>query len=258
MHIAEAHFEFQLRLNKNHTNGNANFFDYEIDAYLERGQTQVLYKYYKPNLQSGMGFEMNHVSIAALVNITVKSPELQGVLIPAELSTPGRYSINLGNLTYDLIFPTKIELWIKKNNCTKKAQDIRLFQQDDRKNYINQPSFTYGVVHIGYGKSSDTSGVNEKFTALYMDSTDVKGDKQFDITKAYISYVRKPKRPWLGTYDFTTDLLTLTPSNKVYEEGVDSPVSLELEEFFHDEIVDTAVQMAAQDWNRMTVRQQQS
>lgn len=251
MTIAEAHFEFQMRVNKSHTLGNANFFSYEIDSYLNKAQRKLLTDFYNPN---GMGFEDNSFNIAALANVTVTSPELQSVLLPVEVST-GKYMVNLGDLAYEFAFPTRVVCKIKSNNCVKTVNNIKLFRTDTRKNKLNQPNFQYSKVNISFGKSTDSSGL-VRFTALYLDATDTKETKQFDITEVYISYVKVPKRVWLGDYDVTTDLKTLTPSNKIYKTGVDSPVDFELSDIFHDQIVEIAANMAAMDLARMAQKAQ--
>lgn len=248
MDIGRAHFEFQLRLNKIHTSGNPNFFDYQIDAYFDRAQLELLGGYYTHGREPGSGFETSHQAIAALSNLLVKSPGLQSVLTPTEYST-GLFEVNLGDLAYDIVFPVKVEITAKKEKCTKRLT-YNLWQHDDVKNRINQPSWMYGRVHGNFAKSNSGTSL-PRFTSLYLDATNVKNQKEYDITQVFVSYLKRPVTPWLGTYDLTTDLKAPTGTNTVYTVG-DPPVSFELEEFFHNQIVNIAVDLAVNDLRKMT------
>jgi len=255
MEIGRAHFEFQLRLNKIHTFGNPNFFDYQIDAYLDRAQLDVVEAFYTMNQQAPQsGFEVSPQSISAIANLHIKSPAVQSVLSPTEYQT-GLYELNLGNLDYDIIFPTKVIVYAEKDNCQKQIS-MKLWQTDDTKNRINQPSWNYGKIHGNYGKSISGTSL-PMFTSVYLDTLNVKGNKEFDVVGVGVSYIKRPMYPWLGTYDLTTDLQTLTPANAIYEAGVDAPVGFELEEFFHNKIIDIAVNLAANDLRKMTAPPQQ-
>lgn len=248
MNIGRAHFEFQLRLNKIHTSGNPNFFDYQIDAYFDRAQLELLGGYFSYGRETGSGFEVSPQATAVLSNLLIKSPGLQSVLVPTEYST-GLYELNLGNLSYEIVFPVKVEITGKKDKCTKKFT-YNLWQHDDVKNRINQPSWVHGRVHGNFAKSVSGTGLPQ-FTSLYLDATNVKNQKEFDITQVFVTYLKRPTIPWLGTYDLTTDLKTAAGSNTIYTVG-DTPVSFELAEFFHNQIVDTAVAMAVNDLKKMT------
>lgn len=252
MTIGKAHFEFQQRLNKNHTAGNPNFFDFEIDAYLDRAQLELLGGFYAHGREKGSGFETSTEAIAALSNVTVKSPGAQSVLVPTEFggTDSGIYELNLGDLTYDIIFPIKAVILAEKDGCSKRLR-WELFQNDDVKNRINQPSWTYGKVHCNFAKS--TTGTNlPRFSSMFIDTTNVKDVKQYNVTGVNLTYIKRPAIPWLGTYDLTTDLQPLTPANKIYEAGVDAPVDFELEEFYHKQILNIAADLAVNDLRRMT------
>lgn len=249
MQIARAHFEFQQRVNKLHTSGNPNFYDYEIDAFFDRAQLEIMKGYYTFGNERGSGFEVNHAAIAVLSNLLVKSPGVQNVLYPTEYAT-GLYEINLGDLVHDIALPVKVEIEAKSGQCRKKMT-LKLWQHDDVKNRINQPSWNYGKVHGNFAKSPSGTTL-PRFTSLFLDSLNVKGEKEFEIIGVFITYIKRPRIPWLGTYDLTTDLQVLTPANKIYEAGVDDPVDFELEEIFHNQIVDIAADLAIRDLQRMT------
>jgi hypothetical protein len=249
MQIARAHFEFQERLNKLHTFGNPNFYDYEIDALFDRAQLELLKGYYSFGVEKGSGFEVNQFAISALSNLVIKSPGVQSVLYSTEYQN-GLYELNLGNLLYDIAFPVKVEVEIKKGLCRKKIT-LKQWQHDDVKNRINQPSWNYGKVHGNFAKSL-TGTTLPRFSSLYLDALNVKGEKEFDVLGVFITYIKRPRIPWLGTYDLTTNLQTLTTSNVIYEAGVDAPVDFELEEIYHNQIVDMAASFAARDLQIMT------
>jgi hypothetical protein len=248
MHIARAHFEFQERLNKLHNSGNPNFYDYEIDALFDRAQLELI-KGYGYGSEKGSGLEVNPISIAGLGNILVKSPGVQNVLSATEYQI-GLYEVNLGNLLYDIAFPVKVELEVRKGRCRKKII-LKQWQHDDVKNRVNQPSWNYGKIHGNFAKS--LTGITlPRYSSLYLDTLNVKGEKEYDVIGVYITYLKRPKMPWLGTYDLTTNLQTLTTLNTIYEATVDAPVDFELEEIFHNQIVDIAAGMAAKDLRIMT------
>jgi hypothetical protein len=251
MHIARAHFEFQERLNKLHTFGNPNFYDYEIDALFDRAQLEILKGYYSFGIEKGSGFESTQFSISALSNILIKSPGVQSVLYPSEYQT-GLYELNLGNLLHDIAYPIKVEVEVKKGQCRKKIT-LKQWQHDDVKNRVNQPSWNYGKIHGSFAKSL-TGTTLPRFSSLFLDTLNVKGEKEFDVIGVFITYLKRPRMPWLGTYNLTTDLQSLTALNKIYEAGVDDPVDFELEEIYHNQIVDIAATFAAKDLQIMTAR----
>ena len=271
MTIAEAHSEFLLRVNKLQTNANANFFAYQIDDYLDRAQLLFIDKFYPYNKRrqaagslgtatwSGKerGFEQDQYNISALANLAVRSPEVQIGLTPTETSVgSGLYYVNLGDLTFNLIFPTKVEARVFKEKCFKTFR-VDLFQQDDIKTRLNQPSFEFSKIHGNFAKSNETTDNNSRKSSIFLDTTNYKGVKQYDIETVYVSYIKRPEKPWLGTYNLTSDRKILTVNNKIYEQGVDDPVHMEIEEYFHDKIIDLAVDLAVKDWSRFTTSRQQ-
>lgn len=251
MSIGKTHLEFQKRVNKIHTSANPNFFDYEVDMYLDRAQLEFVSSFYKHGQAKGLGFEASTEAIAALSNITVKSPQVQSALVPTEL-TSGIYELNLSSLTYDIIFPVKAVILASKDNCSKRLR-WELFQNDDVKNRVNQPSWTYGKVHCNLAKSTSGNTL-PTFSSLFIDTTSVRDIKQFDVTGVEVTYIKRPNIPWLGTYTLTTDLkpLAVDSSNKIYETGADIAVDLEIEEFYHKNIINIAADLAVADLRRMT------
>jgi len=252
MTIAQSHRELLLRVNKVASLGNPNLYPFTIDDYLTRAQQILVDKFFPYSKQNNAGFEANTFNIAALSNITVSSPEVQSGIVPLEIIT-GKYKVNLGDLAFNFVFPTKVEIDVSeikngcKTQCTKRIR-CDLFQTDDIKNRINQPSFLYGKVHHKFGFSNDNTSI-PRYSAVFFDTTDVKEIKQFNIDRVYISYVREPKRVWLGNYDYTYDLKPDSGSNIVpgYEAGVNNPIDLELAEHFHKDIIDIAAQLVIND-----------
>jgi hypothetical protein len=253
MTIAQVHREFLLQINKIASLANANFYSFTIDEYLTKAQEVLIDRFYPYNKQNNAGLEATAFNISALTNFTISSPEIQGGLVPIEI-VDGKYNINLGDLDFEFLFPIKLEAQVSEltDPCKiPKLKTIRcdLFQNDDVKNRINQPSWLYNKIHHKFGYSNDNS-LFPRYGSVFFDTTNVKEVKQYNLDKAFISYLRRPTRVWLGNYDLTTDLLPDSGTNIIYKSGVDVPVNLEFPEHFHKDVIEIAAELAIRDIKR--------
>lgn len=235
MNIAQAHYDLTLRVNKVSTAGNQNLFAHEIDRYLYRAMLEVIKMSYRFNPKVGSGFEHTQHATEILSPFAVKSEKVGSSSVVEIFPNGGVYEVNLNNLNNKHLFITEIRALINKDNCDKTV-DVYLIQQDDVKTFYNQPSFKYGNVTGNFGDNRTNNSIS---SSLFLDATDKRGRKDFDIKLAYISYIRYPKYPWLGTYNLTEDLLPPTGSNNIYNIG-DPAVDLEVNDLTAQSVLDFA------------------
>lgn len=235
MLIDEMHFRFNKGLDRVASQDRPDMLPNEIDDYLNRAILEFVKDRYGNLNQIKVGFETNQERISNLMSLHIKSPGPQMPLQATELRN-GFYELTLNDLTYKYLFLTSAKLLITKNNCDKMI-DYTAWQVDDNKNTFNEPSYEWGRVHANFGRST-VIGTSNDLSSIYFDTTDKKGVKQFDIKELYISYIKAPERVCLGTYKHIDDLSTLplTPT-----------AHCDIDDSFHDEVVNIAIQMAFAD-----------
>ena len=72
------------------------------------------------------------------------------------------------------------------------------------------------------------------FGSLYLDTTDNMGVQQYNVVRAFISYIKYPNRVFIGGYDHIDKHSTSSTE----------PIHCDLDESFHDEIVRIAVNLS--------------
>ena len=78
---------------------------------------------------------------------------------------------------------------------------------------------------------------NDQLQSLYLDTTDMYGVSQFDVVNAYISYIKYPNRVFIGGYNHIDKHSTSTSL----------PIHCDIDEGFHQDIVEIAVKLASRD-----------
>lgn len=237
MLIDEMHYRFKLGLDRVASQDRPDFYPNEIDNYLNRAILDFVKERYGTDNKKKVGFEVNQERISNLMNLHIKSPIPQAALTPINHSN-GIYEIQLANLDYRYLFLTAAKVIIAKDGCTKTI-DHKSWQIDDRKTVYSDPSFEWGRVLVNFGKSSNsTPSTNEDIPSIYFDTNNKKGIQQFTINSVNINYIKYPDRVCIGTYKHIDDksgapLTTLT--------------NCDLDDAFHDEIVNIAVRFAHRD-----------
>lgn len=269
MRIEQMHYNFELGIDRVASNDRPDFMPWEIDEYLNN----AIYKFLKDRYRINAGqeaFEINQYRISELSNLHIKSPELQPAITPTDLGN-GKYEVRLDNLGNNIngqyfryLFLTKAEFTIRKGTCTKKVR-LDLFQTHNTKSYFNQPDWDWDIIHGQFGKSNfltppevspvvadtmnvtaiimdDPTLVTEKFNnnrlqSLYLDTTNVDGVSQFDVVNACISYIKYPNRVFIGGYDHIDK----------QSDNTNDAIQCDIDEAFHQDIVDIAVKLAAND-----------
>lgn len=269
MRIEQMHYNFKLGLDRVASNDRPDFMPWEIDEYLNNAIWKFLKDRYKLN-EAKDAFEVNQFRMSELSNLHIKSPELQPAITPLDLGD-GKYEVRLNDLGNNIdgqyfryLFLTKAEVLIRKGNCTKKAR-IDLYQTDDIKTYFSQPDWDWNIVHGMFGKSNfqttpivsptviDTMSVtakimdnpsssvekynNDQLQSLYLDTTDIEGVPQFTVESIWVSYIKYPNRVFVGGYAHIDK----------HSTSATAAIHCDIDESFHSDIVEIAVQVAARD-----------
>ena len=261
------HYQFKLLWDRVDSNDRPDLMPWELDEFLNIAILNFLYSRYSINNPVKLGFETNQNRIDQLAALHIKSPELQPGLVPLNLGN-GRYEIALDDLGDNIngqyfryLFLTKGIIKIKKDNCIKSIT-LDLVQSDDSKTKYTEPSWKWNRIMGNFGKStypttpivSDIVGdkmdftmnlidayntVNEVYNnnrvkSLFLDTTDKKGNSQYEVVEACLSYIKYPNRVFIGGYDHV---------DKHSSQNTE-PIHCDLDEAFHGDIVKLAVELA--------------
>lgn len=236
MLIDEMHYRFDLEVDRVASQDRPDILPPEKDDYLNRAINIFIKDRYGFDSPKKEGFETSQERISNLMNLHIKSPELQVALTPINLGN-GLYEVRLSSLTYRYLFLTSAKVMIRKGDCTKTI-DHTMWQIDDRKTVFSDASFEWSRVLANFGKSTATATTNKQLPSLYFDTRNKTGTQQFDIVSVYISYIKYPNRVCIGGYKHIDDK-SADPTTTVTQCDID--------DIFHDEIVRIAAQLAFKD-----------
>ena len=171
--IKEAHYKFKQHANKVDGLRNANFLVPQIDQYLWEA-----YVIYIENICEYL--EVNQKRRDDIRQLEIKNLELPVV----KLANNDYYTATLPENYYRYLESYSV---CKTNKCPEKTIKNYFIQKDDI--YINDPMFnsSYTFERVNLDMSGDK-------LYLYIEG--------FDITKVYLTYIRKPLRPG-NPQDFT-------------------------------------------------------
>jgi hypothetical protein len=223
MTIQEAHYDFKIKIDKVDSLKKRNFLTHEIDWILNEAYLLFIKQRFGINNVKQASFETTNKRKTDLRTLQVKSPERQPGLVPV-LSHVGVFETNLSDLLYKPAVITNMAIKVKKGTCEKIIRDVKPVEHDDLNNYLTNsfysPSLIWsrGIYVEGQGLGTEGS--------LYFYT-----NGEYDIEEVYIDYLKLPKRVWFGNYN--------TLDGK-YVIG-NPPVTFEVPEFVHNEIVDIAV-----------------
>jgi hypothetical protein len=237
MLINEMHYVFELGLDRVASQDRPDLYPNEKDNYLNRAIVEFAKTRYgfDENKQKH-GFETDQERISNLTNLHIKSPMVQPALTPLDLGN-GIYELRLSALAYRYFVLTSAEIKIRKNGCEKSLRHTA-WQIDDKKTVLSDPSYDWGRVHANWGKSTNATSGNQYLGSIYFDTTDKRGVQQFEILSACINYLKYPNRVCIGGYKHIDDT-SGAPTTPVTQCDID--------DIFHDEIVNIAVSMAYKD-----------
>lgn len=222
----EAHYEFKLRADKLDGLDVRELRPNIIDWMLNIGYTLYLDK-------TADQFEVNQEVTDILSPLSIVSPDLQPGLTPS--SWAEGYKVDLDDLEYTYYRITRVEADITKDNCTDRAEVFTYRQNkfnDVKRSSFYKPSFIWREVPAFFGGDTDSY--------LYLYTPDNSTDEDFEVTKVYLSYIKKPAQVWIGTYDYY-DTLDNT-GTLIYNSATDSPVGFEVGDEATREIIQLAVQ----------------
>lgn len=272
MLIDQMHYHFRLLHNRVASNDRPDFTALEIDLFLNLAIDKfekTRYNFDKFVMQGRspqeIGFESNQYRIDELSSLHIKSPEIQPEITPAAV-VDDVYEFRLNDLGnningqyYRYMFATKIVLKVQKDDCIKYI-DAYNWQIDDRKTSYNATSWKWNRALCNFGKSSTVipsiantnlmspdyalnlstgstttqTNRNDELSSFYIDTKNRLNKPEFEVIGARVSYLKRPNRVCLGTY------------SHIDKNSSNVPVHCDINDAFHNEIINIAVELAAQ------------
>lgn len=221
MDIISMHYDFNLKFDKVNSQHRQNFNRAEIDWLLNESISVVVKQRYGLSNNYRTGFEGIQKRIDDLSSIHIKYPTQPYVALVRHESE-NIYELPLSSLSYDYWLFTRGVVKVVDESCNAIYEaSIAITQNDDLNFRKNDPfnDSNYEEVLANFGSSENGSSIY-----FYPGN--------LTLSEAYIEYLRKPARVNYGNY--------------VYIDGVTYPqTDCDLPEFIHNEIVDTAVNIAA-------------
>lgn len=229
MIIQKMHWLFKERYNKLDSNNYRDLTAYQIDEKINNAQLLFLeaHAYSETTLQD---YDMVN-------NLLVTSPE-QAAIAPVTV-TGQKYEFDLASLKYPLF---KLKRIVANTNCGEVTLSQTSIIGHDKLNivlgdYHQKPSKKWTKLVASFAKASGGSHQN-----LYIYS-----EAGFVVNSLSLDYVRKPKEVFFGGYNSIEylDCVASQGSNcNQYYNAATPPVDCEVDERYHDLIVDYAVREA--------------
>lgn len=223
--MSEFHYQFKLLVNAGDTSGRPDFLPNMIDDYADRAQMKFI-KDLTPLT------EYNQTVQDKLGTLIISSPEKQPAVSLTSLGN-GYYELPFSALTpyrYHRLLKVKVDG--SSTNCALSQVTAHYHQKDDDYTAFTEPSATWKRIPYFIGASQSSTGM-----ALFFDTK-----SRFTLSRAYVSYIRQPEKPYLGNY------------TKIDGTSSTQEQQLEIHEDYHDEIVRIAAQLALADTSNPQVQ----
>lgn len=264
MKIDRMHYLFKLWYDKLDSKEKPDFLPWMIDEFLNAAILKFLFDRYEVKLSIQRGFETDATRIAQLSSLHIKSPELQPLIVPTQLSE-GLYELNLNQLGNNIngqyfryMFGTNVYAIIRNKKCTKLVNSCSIVQTDDATTIYNDSSWLWGKLNISMGKSNfrfpypdyndnnlDSNDVtaildfsnrysNDSLSSIYLDCRNRFGKAEFTIDAVGVSFIKYPNRVFVGGYDHIDGHSTASSP----------PIHCDIDDSFHETIVRIAVGLA--------------
>jgi hypothetical protein len=220
MTVREAHYQFQLNLDRVSSFANPGFNPGEIDTFLNEAYLIFIKQRTGINNATRSGFETSQKRIDDLGALVIKFPE-QPAMIPVEVSS-GILEIDLTKTSEPYL--TLINAYanvIISSSCTLKIP-LKFVQHDDFNETMRDPFQKNNREFIPYNVGRNSSATGQSIY-VYTD---------LNVESVVIEYIKYPKRISIGTY---THMDGITYPNQTFETLPQT----------HIEIVDIACQLAA-------------
>lgn len=220
------HYEFKLRFNSIDSQIKKDFRSNEIDAFLNNSITEFCLQLFDLKQEYISGFENNTKMIEAFSTLSYQFP-LQPIVTPTLLEEDV-YKVEYAQLEETPWFITKVEANTTKGSYPTKKIECKYKTLDTLNDRFALPSYEWK--RCPFRISASATG---KSIYLYTES-------DFIITGVYVAYVKKPNVVFYGGYNHINgDYTTLT-----------SPVDCNIDEKFHSEIINIAVDTARKTLNK--------
>ncbi len=221
MIISEMHYEFKLTFNSIDSQIKKDFRSNEIDSFLNNAITTFYLQFFTFNKEYQTGFENGTKNIEAFAPLVYEYP-IQPLIIPTAVGGDV-YEVRYESLVTPPAFITKVEIIANKTNCPSKKIEGKYKTQDTLNDRFTLPSFEWKRAPFRISK-----GIT-KSIYLYTE-----GD--FTISGVYVSYLKKPNIIFYGGYNHINGIYTT----------LTSPVDCDIDEKFHKDIINIAVNIAKQ------------
>lgn len=270
MKVAEMHYEFNVLSQTSDSLKNASFEPYEIDNYLNKAIIEFIKDNYSFNYSIRKGFETDQVRISKLSSLLVKSPELQGAIAPVDLGN-GLYELNLDSLGNNLTgnndyvrYMFYVDgyancLKICNNVSTNKKIKLYIYRHDELSNFYNQSSWYWGKLKASFGKSKtkafssldiesnnndqlldlepNNKYSNDSLSSIFLNTNNSSNEQEFIIDSVEVSYIKYPNKVYFGGYEHIDGR----------NIDLNKQIHCDIDDVFHQEIVQQAVLLAAND-----------
>jgi hypothetical protein len=214
MTIAEMHIAFKLELDKSSALELPAFEPEEIDFWLNNAIREFVKSRYT-GTDKGAGFETNLKRIEDLKSLIVEET-ISGANLTTGTIKPYSYIADLTSLVGDKWFTLGEEVLIQYHDIrtpfshSTKRQGVTQCTVDTYRSHLDDP-YSEHVLHYEEAKP---------LRLVYQDTIELVTDGNYEITAYYIRYLNQPA-----------------------EVSITTPVSCDLPEHTHDEIVKLAVNM---------------
>lgn len=220
MTIREAHYDFDLKMDRINSHSQTNFNKAEKDWLINEAGLVFLKQRSGTNNSKRKGFENTQKRIDDLSTLVIKFPE-QPFIVPTKVDT-NIYEVDLSTLEYKYYALTRLYCQATIEGCVKTVP-LRFIQSDDfndiLKDPFNSPSEEFFPYNLGKSSTSNSQ-------SIYIYPLDAA------ITKVFVEYLKYPNKVSSGDYQ--------------YIDGVTYPEqTLEFPEHTHTEIIDLAVMIAS-------------
>lgn len=211
-------FDIDTKVNKL-SNLNGQFIPNEtkIDL-INKAQIKLILKKVYPTQNPELGMDSFSKRYEDLQNLQVPSEE---VSLTNSEDLLYSYNFSLPSLTYDMIVPTNVYVTATRGNCKDRLLDvIDIMKHNDVRMLLKsphyKPSFEYQEI---------LASISSDKMYLYTDNT-------FTLNKAYVSYLKYPRKVDIAGY--------------IHLDGTASTtVDCELEAYLENELVDLVVEEIA-------------
>lgn len=226
MNIGNMVYQFKLKFNSIDSQIKKDFRLTEIDEFINDAITQFCLNLFDFRQDYISGFENNTKMIEAFSTLSYQFPD-QPIITPTLLEE-GTYRVKYSECAQTPWFITKVQANCSKDAYPVKKIDCKYKTLDTLNDRFSMPSYEWK--RCPFRISNSAAG---KSIYLYTET-------DFTISGVYVAYIKQPAVVFSGGYNHINGLYTT----------LTSPVDCDIDEKFHSEIVNIAVDTARKTLNK--------